>query len=144
MPVIIVHHFQHITFCWDFFFFFFPFSPQNPPVHSCIFFVMGPSSCGMWDAASAWFDKQCHVRARDSNQRNAGPPAAERMNLTTRPWGQPLLFYSYPIPYIPLLHTVGICTWVAFCLLSDLWFLWMIQKELWVSLKKACHLDRKN
>ena len=54
------------------FFFFkdliFPFSPQSPPVHSCIFFVVGPSSCGMWDAASAWFDEQCHVRAQDSNQ----------------------------------------------------------------------------
>ena len=69
---------------------FFPFSPQSPPVHSCTFFVVSPSSCGMWDAASAWFDKQCHVRAQDSNQRNTGPPAAEHANLTTRPWGQPL------------------------------------------------------
>ena len=43
----------------------------------------------MWDAASAWFDEQCHVRAQDSNQRNTGPPAAERANLTTRPRGQP-------------------------------------------------------
>src|SRR3712207_9259582 len=68
---------------------FFPFSPQSPPVHSCIFFVVGPSSCSMWDAASAWFDEQCHVRAQDSNQRNTGPPAAERANLTTRPRGQP-------------------------------------------------------
>ena len=32
---------------------FFPFSPQGPLVHSCIFFIVGPSSCGMWDAASA-------------------------------------------------------------------------------------------
>src|SRR3712207_7034367 len=48
------------------------------PVHSCLFFVVGPSSCGMWDAASAWFGEQCHVRAQDSNQRNTGPPAAER------------------------------------------------------------------
>ncbi|XP_070131978.1 EEF1A lysine methyltransferase 2 isoform X3 [Equus przewalskii] len=45
---------------------------------------------GMWDAASAWFDEQCHVRAQDSNQQNAGPPAAECANLTTRPRGQPL------------------------------------------------------
>ncbi|XP_008530648.2 nuclear distribution protein nudE-like 1 isoform X2 [Equus przewalskii] len=44
----------------------------------------------MWDAASAWFDEQCHVRAQDSNQRNTGPPAAERTDLTTRPRGQPL------------------------------------------------------
>ena len=49
-------------------FLFFSFSPQSPPVHSCIFFIVGPSSCDMWDAASAWFDEQCHVRAQDSNQ----------------------------------------------------------------------------
>ena len=47
----------------------------------------------MWDAASAWFDEQCHVRAQDSNQRHTGPPAAERANLTTRPWGQPLFWF---------------------------------------------------
>ena len=79
---------------YNFFFFlkilFFPFSPQSPPVHSCVFFVVGSSSCGMWDAASAWSDEQCHVRAQDSNRRNTGPPAAERANLTTRPRGQPL------------------------------------------------------
>ena len=68
---------------------FFPFSPQSPPVHSCMFFVVCPFSCGMWDAASAWFDEECHVRAQDSNQRNTGLPAAERANLTTRPQGQP-------------------------------------------------------
>uniref|UniRef100_A0A9L0J3U6 Cerebral dopamine neurotrophic factor n=1 Tax=Equus asinus TaxID=9793 RepID=A0A9L0J3U6_EQUAS len=43
----------------------------------------------MWDAASAWFDEQCHVRAQDSNQRNTGRPAAELADLTTRPGGQP-------------------------------------------------------
>ena len=48
--------------------FFFTFSSQSPPVHSCIFFVVGPSSCGMWDTASVWFDEQCHVLAQDSNQ----------------------------------------------------------------------------
>ena len=52
---------------------------------------MGPSSCGVWDATSAWFDEQCHVRAQDSNQPNTGPPAAERANPTTRPRDQPLL-----------------------------------------------------
>ncbi|XP_070092719.1 uncharacterized protein [Equus caballus] len=62
----------------------------SPPVHSCTFFIVGPSSCGTWDAASAWLDEQCHVRAQDSNQRNTGPLAAERANLTTRPRGQPL------------------------------------------------------
>uniref|UniRef100_A0A3Q2IEI0 Uncharacterized protein n=1 Tax=Equus caballus TaxID=9796 RepID=A0A3Q2IEI0_HORSE len=63
----------------------------SPPVHSCVFSVVGSSSCGMWDAASAWSDEQCHVRAQDSNRRNTGPPAAERENLTTRPRGQPKL-----------------------------------------------------
>ena len=63
------------------------FSPK-PPVHSCIFFIAGPG-CGMWDAASVRFDEQCHVCTQDSNQRNTGPPAVERANLTTRPWGQP-------------------------------------------------------
>ena len=70
------------------FFFFSFFFPKPPPVHSCIFLVVGPSSCGMWDAASAWFDEQCHVCAQDSNQRNTGPRAAEHVNLTTLPQGQ--------------------------------------------------------
>ena len=94
---------------------FFPFSPQSPPVRSCIFFVVGPSSCSMWDAASAWFDEQCHVRAQDLNQRNTGPPAAERTDLTTWPRGQPpnSLFWKlsikgressiYPFLYEPYL-----------------------------------------
>ena len=70
--------------------FYFLFLPKAPaPVHGCIFFVVGLSSCGMWDAASAWSDEQCHVRAQDLNQQNTGPPAAERANLTTRPQGQP-------------------------------------------------------
>ena len=76
-------------------FYFFPFSPQMLPVHSCIFFVVGPSSCGIWDTASAWPDEQCHVHAQDSNQRNTGPHAAEHTNLTTRPWGQPLIFLCF-------------------------------------------------
>uniref|UniRef100_A0A9L0RV85 Phospholysine phosphohistidine inorganic pyrophosphate phosphatase n=1 Tax=Equus caballus TaxID=9796 RepID=A0A9L0RV85_HORSE len=61
----------------------------SPLVPGCIFFVVSPSSCGMWEAASAWFDEQCHVRAQDPNQRNTGPPAAERGNLTAQPRGQP-------------------------------------------------------
>ena len=79
--------------------FFFPFSPQSPPVHSCIVFVVGPSSCGMWDVASVWPDEQCHVRAQDSNQRNTGPATAERVNSTTRPRGQPLkmVIFIFPI-----------------------------------------------
>ena len=76
-------------------FYFFLFLHKAPPVHSCIFFVVGPSSCGMWDATSAWFDEQCHVHAQDSNQRNTGPPAAERGNLTTRPRGQPRRTWNF-------------------------------------------------
>uniref|UniRef100_A0A8C4M4E0 S-phase kinase-associated protein 2 n=1 Tax=Equus asinus TaxID=9793 RepID=A0A8C4M4E0_EQUAS len=49
-------------------------------------------ACGMWDAASAWLDEQCHVRTQDSNQQNTGPPAAEHANLITWPRGQPLRF----------------------------------------------------
>ena len=43
----------------NFFFkdFIFPFSPQSPLVHSCIFLVVGPSSCGIWDVTSAWLDE---------------------------------------------------------------------------------------
>ena len=88
-----VEYIEHENIFFLFFFikifYFFPFCPQSPPVHSCIFFVVCPSSCGMWDAASVWLDVQCHVRAQDSNQQNTGPPAAERANLTTRPRGQP-------------------------------------------------------
>ena len=86
--------FPTLTVHWLIFFFFkilfFPFSPQSPLVHSCVFFVVGSSSCGMWDAASAWSDEQCHVRAQDLNQRDTGPPAAECANLPTPPRGQPL------------------------------------------------------
>ena len=62
----------------DFFLFkdfvFFPFSPWNPLVYTCIFLVVGPFSCGMWDAASAWLDEGCHVRAQDPKRRNPGRP----------------------------------------------------------------------
>uniref|UniRef100_A0A8C4PRE4 E1A-binding protein p400 N-terminal domain-containing protein n=1 Tax=Equus asinus asinus TaxID=83772 RepID=A0A8C4PRE4_EQUAS len=78
-----------------------------PLVHSCIFFVVGPSSCGTWDAASAWFDEQCHVRAQDSNQRNTGPPAAERANLTTWPRGQPLLSFFISAQCLAPLHALS-------------------------------------
>ena len=103
-------------------FYFFPFSPQSPPVHSCIFFVVGPPSCGMWDAASAWSDEQCHVHAQDSNQRNTGPPSAECTNLTTQPQDQPqfiVLFdecgagagsqggYPYFINFLPKLFPIS-------------------------------------
>ena len=48
--------------------FVFPFSPQSPLVHSCVFLVVDPSSCGMQDAASAWPDERCHVHTQDPNQ----------------------------------------------------------------------------
>ena len=61
--------FRIILFFYFIFFkdFIFPFCPQSPPVHSCVFLVVGPSSCGMWDAASAWLDEQCHVHVQDPN-----------------------------------------------------------------------------
>ena len=53
-------------------FFFSPSSPQSrlPPAPQYI--VVGPSSCGMWDA-STWPDELCHVHAQEPNQRNPGP-----------------------------------------------------------------------
>ena len=47
--------------------FIFPFSPQSPLVHSCVFLVVSPSNCGMSDTASAWLDEWCHVHAQDLN-----------------------------------------------------------------------------
>ena len=47
--------------------FYFSFFSQRPLVHSCVFLVMGPSSSGMWDAASAWLDERCHVHTQDLN-----------------------------------------------------------------------------
>ena len=49
--------------------FFSLFLPKAPPLRSCIvFLVVGPSSCAMWDATSAWPDEQRHVRAQDPNR----------------------------------------------------------------------------
>ena len=65
--------------------FYFSFFSQIPPVHSYgAFLVVGPSSCGMWDAASMWPDKRCHVRTQDSNRRNPWPP---KQNVRTQPLG---------------------------------------------------------
>ena len=77
-------------------FIFFLFSSQSPPVRSCIFLAVGPPSRGMWDAAPAWPNEQRHVRAQDPNQWNTRPPAAERVNPTPWPQGQPhniVIFY---------------------------------------------------
>ena len=98
---------------------FFLFSPQSPPVYSCIFFVVGPSNCGTRDAAPAWFDEQCHVRAQDSNQRNTGPPAAERTNSTTWPRGQPLKAISKFKIYLERMHFINflpcLSLWITCC-----------------------------
>ena len=42
---------------------FFLFLPKDPQYKVVYIFVVGPSSCDTWDAASAWPDEQCHVRA---------------------------------------------------------------------------------
>ena len=58
---------QSLCMLYSFFFylrFYFSFFSQRPPVHSYVFLVVGPSSCGMWDAASAWLDEPCHVVPR--------------------------------------------------------------------------------
>ena len=54
------------------FFFIFPCSSQSPPVHSCVFLIVGPSSCCMWDAISAWLDEQGHECTQDPNQETLG------------------------------------------------------------------------
>ena len=71
-----------LTFSLSLFF----LSPQIPPAHSCVFLVVGPSSCGFWDATSAWPDERCHVCAQDPNR--VKPWTAE-VNLTTRPGASP-------------------------------------------------------
>ena len=74
------HYFLFSLFSNHFFFlgFFFSFFSQSPQVHSCVSLVAGPSSCGMWDASSAWPDEWCHVHAQDSNRRNPGPQRSAR------------------------------------------------------------------
>ena len=71
--------FENLT-CNSFFLFFFflnillfLFLPKAPQYIVVFFSVVGFSSCDMWDAASAWLDKQCHVCAQDPNQWNPGP-----------------------------------------------------------------------
>ena len=49
--------------------FFFPllFLPKSPQ-YIVVYFSCDPSSCGMWDAASAWLDEQCPVHTQDPNR----------------------------------------------------------------------------
>ena len=68
-------HTWQVYFLWVFLnFIFFLFSPKALRYLVVHFLVVGPSSCGMWDAASAWLGEWCHVRAQDSNWRNPGLP----------------------------------------------------------------------
>ena len=60
-----------ILSCFFFFLLFLPKSPQNMVVY---FLVVGPSSCGIWDAASTQPYEQCHGCAQDLNLGNPGPP----------------------------------------------------------------------
>ena len=59
-----------VLFCFFKDFIFFLFSPKALWYIVVYFLVVGPSSCGMWDAASAWPNKWCHVRTQDSNWQN--------------------------------------------------------------------------
>ena len=65
---------NHIRIQFFFLRFYFSFFSQGSLVHSCVFLVVSPSNCGMWDAASAWPDEWLHVRAQDLNWRNPGLP----------------------------------------------------------------------
>ena len=49
---------------------------------------MAPSSCGMWEAASAWLDERCHVWPRIRTSKPWGAEV-ELENLTTQPQGGP-------------------------------------------------------
>ena len=82
-------------------FFLFPafFSP-NPPSTWLYVIVVGPSSCGMWDAASAWSDLAVPRLCPGSEPAKPWDAEAERANLTTRPGCWPLkldLFYFFEI-----------------------------------------------
>ena len=71
----------------------------------------------MWDAASVWFDEQCHVHTQDSIQWNTGPPAAEHVNLTTRPRGQPQVFIFLNTKFsIPVLGLASLLEYDIYCL----------------------------
>ena len=70
--IIIKHFYPEVVFFNILFFLFLPKAPQY--VVGYIFLVVGPSSWGVWDAASVWLDEWCHVPAQDPNPWNPGPP----------------------------------------------------------------------
>ena len=55
-----------------------------------MFLVVGPSSCGMWDAASAWLDVQCHVRTQDPNPQSG----ARELNHSAMGLAPAIHFYN--------------------------------------------------
>ena len=74
---------------------FFPFSPQSPPVRSCTFSIVSPSSCGMRNTAPAWPNEPCHVHAQDLNWQNPGLP---KRSMRTQPLAHgtgPLIFFYF-------------------------------------------------
>ena len=76
---------------------FFPFSPQSPLVHRCVCLVVGPSCCGMWDAASAWLVERCHVRTQDPNCETLGcQSGAQELNHSATGQTPPKCFYADP------------------------------------------------
>ena len=62
MWILFKHFFFKILFI--FLFFLLPEAPQ----YIVVYFSVGPSSYGMWDAASSWPDDRCHVCAQDPNR----------------------------------------------------------------------------
>ena len=127
-----------------FFSFILPKAPLPPPVHSCIFFIVGPSSCSMWDAASAWFDEQCHVSAQDSNQWSTGLPAAENVNLTAWPRGQPLKLSFYSSLY-SIFHPHSLLIFFNlpfyFLILWKFWTYIKVERMSIISNKKKTHVS---
>ena len=61
------------VFCFFLKISFFLFLPKAPQYIVVYILVVGPSSYGTWNAASAWLDELCRVRAQDPNRWNPGP-----------------------------------------------------------------------
>ena len=70
-------------------FLFFLFLPKAPPYIVVYSLLWVPLVVVCGTLPQRGLDEQCHVRAQDSNQRNTGLPAVERVKLTTQPRGQP-------------------------------------------------------
>ena len=68
------------------------FFSLNPPSTELYILVVGPSSCGMWDAASMWPDDWRPCLRPGFEPAKPWVTVAECANLTTRPQGWPLIF----------------------------------------------------